>query len=80
MYCYVAKFQLRMHHDPEFGKDVYKKAAWCECDHGDDVFMLLGAPFYPGKLTLGAKFSDEEKMISRNFMTYISNFAKTGYQ
>lgn len=78
VYCYVGKFQLRMHHDLEFGKEVFKKAPWCECDHGDDVYMTFGAPFYPESLPRGARFSEDEKEISLAFMTYLSNFARTG--
>lgn len=77
MYCYLGSFQLKMHHDDAFG-DALHKPDWCECDHGDDILMTFGSPFSPVKLTLNAKFTEDEKQLSKEFMTYLTNFAKTG--
>lgn len=66
-----------MHHDDGYG-DVTRKVDWCECDHGDDIMITFGAPFAPDRLLFNAKFSEEEKRMSKEFMTYLTNFAKNG--
>ncbi|XP_077967675.1 uncharacterized protein LOC120325781 [Styela clava] len=78
VYMYYGTFQLRMFHEKEYGSDVQKKVSWCFCDHGDDVVMTFGMPFTPYDMPCGAKFSDEEAEISREFMKYLTNFARTG--
>lgn len=78
VFLYLGAFRLKMHHDPEFAPKVGKKFDECICDHGDDVYMTFGLPFIPDKFSVEVNFTDEEKKISRNFMTYLTNFAKTG--
>lgn len=69
---------MKMNHDDAYS-DMQKKPDWCVCDHGDEIFMTFGAPFSPVKLTMNARFSEDEKKLSKDFMTYLTNFAKTGY-
>ena len=69
--------QPRLHHDEAFG-NASKKINFCECDHGDDLGFTFGFPFYNGHMTPDVKFSDDEKELSQKWMTYITNFAKTG--
>lgn len=78
VYKYVGEFQLRFHHDEAYGKEVAKKAEWCICDHGDDVIMTFGVGFLPNEMPLEAKLTDDEISLSRKWMTYLTNFAKTG--
>ncbi|XP_039263426.2 carboxylesterase 4A-like [Styela clava] len=78
VYLYYGCFQLQMFQDEKYGPEVSKKPNWCLCDHGDDIFMTFGWPFSPFALTSGAKFTKDEEEISRKFMTYLTNFARTG--
>lgn len=78
VYFYQACFQLKLFHDKDYGPQSGMKPDWCYCDHGDDVHIMLGTPFTPGTLRLGGRFSDEEKILSRTCMRYLTNFAKTG--
>ncbi|XP_077972257.1 carboxylesterase 1D-like isoform X1 [Styela clava] len=78
VYMYYGTFRLKMFHETRYGPEVPKKVDWCVCDHGDDIFMTFGMPFSSNPMSFGAKFSEEEKEISRKFMTYLTNFAKTG--
>ena len=67
-----------MHHDEDYGKGILKKPDFCICDHADDLFMTFGFPFSPNDHPYGAKYSKEEEILSRKWMKYLTNFAKTG--
>lgn len=78
IYFYKACFQLKLFHDTEYGPAGGIKPPWCLCDHGEDVYMMLGVPFTPGKLRLGGRFSKDEEQLSLECMKYLTNFARTG--
>ncbi|XP_077972457.1 fatty acyl-CoA hydrolase precursor, medium chain-like [Styela clava] len=78
IYLYYATFQLKMFQDNVYGEEVGKMPEWCFCDHSNDIMMTFGVPFSPHPLSIKAKFSKEEEEISRKFMAYLTNFAKTG--
>lgn len=78
VYKYLGAFRLRMHHDAEYGKQVVQKPDWCICDHFDEVPLTFGSPFVSCEATNGVRFTDEEAALSRKWMTYLTNFAKTG--
>ena len=62
------------HNGPEYAR----KAEFCECDHGDDVPFTFGWPLAERNLALNSNFTDDEKQLSREWMTYIANFATNG--
>ena len=71
---------LRLHHDRNFNHETKSelKADFCECDHGDDINFTFGLPLNDSKLTFDAKFSEEEKKFSEDWMKLIVNFASSG--
>jgi acetylcholinesterase len=46
---------------------------WMGVLHGDEIFFLFGEPF-----RYRANYTDDERALSRQMITYWSNFAKTG--
>ena len=66
------------YHDSEYGPESIRKVEFCECDHGDDLFYTFGMPFYKKKLSLDVKFTEDETELSREWMKYLVNFAKSG--
>lgn len=48
--------------------------SWTGVLHGDEIAFIFGEPF-----NKSYGYSEEEKQLSREMMTYWSNFAKTGY-
>ena len=78
VYMYYMKQQLRCHHEDEYSIDLQKKVTFCECDHGDDVVFTFGVPLMNGKMMTQCKFSEEEKELTKAWMTYITNFATNG--
>nr|XP_039263240.1 carboxylesterase 5A-like [Styela clava] len=78
VYMYLGAFQLKMFRNDEYGPQVGRKPFWCNCDRTDEMHMTLGVPFSTIKLRGGGKFTKEEAEISKKFMTYLTNFAKTG--
>ena len=60
------------------GPEHARKAEFCKCDHGDDVLFTLGLPLAERKLTFDVNFSEDEKQLSKEWMTYIANFATNG--
>ncbi|KAI8504436.1 Carboxylesterase 5A [Branchiostoma belcheri] len=58
------------------------KPAWVGCDHADELVIMTGMPFlgedgptYPSK---PLPFSEEDRQLSLDMMTYWANFARTG--
>uniref|UniRef100_H2XYR8 Carboxylic ester hydrolase n=1 Tax=Ciona intestinalis TaxID=7719 RepID=H2XYR8_CIOIN len=47
-------------------------------DHADDIPFTFGLPFLPNSLKSGYRFSADEAKLSKNMMTFFTNFAKTG--
>ena len=70
--------QLKYNHDPAYGPESARKVAFCECDHGDDTVFTYGLPLMDRKLTFDAKFTDDEKTLSIEWIKYVANFAKNG--
>ncbi|XP_026692577.2 carboxylesterase 5A-like [Ciona intestinalis] len=77
-YLFQMTQQPEFNHDETNGPGVLKKPAFVKCDHADDMHFVWGAPFVKGELPYGARFTEDEKELSRNVMTYFTNFAKTG--
>jgi len=71
--------QLRLSHDPDYGPENARKPEFCECDHTDDIVFTFGIPLTEEKLTVNAKFTNDEKALSQEWMNYIVNFATNGY-
>lgn len=78
VYFSSGQYKLQMTHNKKLGPDVTQRPTWCKCDHSDDLPMTQGTPFNPGVMSGGAKFSEQEKEISLKWMTYLTNFAKSG--
>ena len=72
---YVMKQQLQFNHQ---GPENARKADFCECDHGDDLVFTFGIPLTNQKLTFDAKFTADEKKLSREWIKYIANFVTNG--
>lgn len=75
---YVMSQSTTFNHDSDYGPETARKPAFCDCDHEDDIVYTFGIPLYSGKLSFDVKFTEEEKELSREWMKYIANFAKTG--
>ena len=78
-YMYLMTQQPSYNHDPAYGPVTARKAPFCECDHGDDIVFTFGLPLCKRKLTFNVKFTNEEKLLSKDWMKYIVNFARNGY-
>ena len=72
--------KTRLFHDKQFqpAEGAMFKSDLCECDHGDDLMYTFGYPLNSNKLSLSAKFSEEEKELSKIWMGYLVNFATSG--
>ena len=66
-----------LHYDEYNCGNVEKKANFCEADHADEFPLNFGLPLVK-KLTKPVKFSQDEEILSKTWMTYITNFAKFG--
>jgi len=79
-YFYRMNQKTRLFHEKEFqpAEGAVFKSDLCECDHGDDLMYTFGYPLNCNKLSLSAKFSNEEKELSKIWMEYIANFATSG--
>ena len=76
---YVMNQQLQLNHDSAYGPESARKPEFCECDHTDDIVFTFGIPLAEHKLTINARFTDDEKQLSRDWMKFIVNFATNGY-
>jgi len=47
---------------------------WMGVLHADEIFLIFGEPF-----KLHANFTDDERILARQMISYWTNFAKTGY-
>lgn len=66
--------------DPSLFKAGEVKSEICDCDHGDDIAYTFGYPYFDKKFSKeGVTFTEAEKECSRLWMTYVTNFATTGY-
>jgi len=70
---------LLLNHDEAFGPTVAHKPDYIRADHTDDIQFTFGYPFLPRQLKDGYRFSDEERRLSLQMMTYFTNFARNGY-
>nr|CAB3230111.1 carboxylesterase 5A-like [Phallusia mammillata] len=77
-YVYLMSQQLRMHHDKEYGKGVKQRPDFCVADHSDDLNFTFGNAFVDAPIFNESKFSDEEKTLSKQWMSMLCNFAATG--
>nr|CAB3230113.1 carboxylesterase 5A-like [Phallusia mammillata] len=77
-YFYHMTHTSLFNHDIHFGPLSAHKPDYIRADHSDDIAFTFGAPFLPNGIKSGFKFSDEEKKLSDQMMTYFSNFAKNG--
>jgi len=80
VYFYRMNQKTRLFHDKQFqpAEGAMFKSDLCECDHGDDLMYTFGYPLNSNKLSLSAKFSEEEKELSKIWMGYLVNFATSG--
>jgi carboxylesterase type B len=51
---------------------------WLGSGHGEDLSFVFGTPFIPELAEAFSAFTDEERMLSVEFMKFWTNFAKTG--
>lgn len=72
---YVMDQTPKYNHDDKYGPKKARKASFCKCDHADDLIFTFGLPIFKGKTS---HFTDEERELSKEWMKYIANFAKTG--
>ncbi|XP_076822299.1 fatty acyl-CoA hydrolase precursor, medium chain-like [Clavelina lepadiformis] len=77
-YFYYMTQQPKFNHDDEYAIKMKKKMEHCECDHGDDLMFTFGLPFMNGFMLNEFRMSKEEEELSKSWMTYITNFAKSG--
>ena len=70
--------QPKFNHDDKYAIKMKKKMEHCECDHGDDLMFTFGLPFMNGFMLNEFRMSKEEEELSKSWMTYITNFAKSG--
>ncbi|XP_006825066.1 uncharacterized protein LOC100375895 [Saccoglossus kowalevskii] len=54
-----------------------KLPSWIGSAHGDDVSLVFGEPFYVGPRR-PTYFNDQERTVSLNLMSYVTNFVKFG--
>ena len=78
-YVYEMTQQPKYSHDPAYGPESARKPSFCECDHTDDMTFTMGIPLTDKKLSIEAKFTDDEKELSKEWMKYIVNFAENGW-
>ncbi|KAM3609295.1 uncharacterized protein V6R79_012633 [Siganus canaliculatus] len=63
-------------HAPSFMKS--RKPSFVKCDHGDELFLVLGLCFTTTHFKLNDECSEEDEQLSRIMMNYWGNFARTG--
>ncbi|XP_015259102.1 PREDICTED: neuroligin-1-like isoform X1 [Cyprinodon variegatus] len=64
------------HHAPMFLQK--KRPSFVKCDHGDDMFTVMGYCFTTTHVKLADPCPKEEEEFSRIMMSYWGNFARTG--
>ncbi|KAG8012322.1 Fatty acyl-CoA hydrolase precursor [Nibea albiflora] len=63
-------------HSPKFLQA--KRPSFVGCDHGDEIFIVLGMCFTTSDVTLTGACTEEEEQLTRTMMSYWGNFAHTG--
>ncbi|XP_044212397.1 liver carboxylesterase-like, partial [Thunnus albacares] len=63
-------------HPPKFLQA--KRPSFVGCDHGDELFTVLGFCFTTTHVKLADACPEEEEQLSRTMMSYWGNFARTG--
>ena len=63
---------------------TFKNINLCSCFsdavHGDELAYIFGAPLVQRLDPFRSKYTESERTLSRNMITYFSNFFKTGYR
>uniref|UniRef100_H2ZGN2 Carboxylic ester hydrolase n=1 Tax=Ciona savignyi TaxID=51511 RepID=H2ZGN2_CIOSA len=78
-YFYYMTHQPRHNHSDVHAPGITNKPDFCYCDHADDIVHTFGFTLLPkDQLLQDVEFSEEEKQMSRQWMTYLTNFAKYG--
>uniref|UniRef100_A0A3B3ILE9 Carboxylesterase type B domain-containing protein n=1 Tax=Oryzias latipes TaxID=8090 RepID=A0A3B3ILE9_ORYLA len=54
------------------------RPSFVKCDHGDELFTVLGFCFTTTDVKINAKCTSEEEELSKLMMNYWGNFARTG--
>uniref|UniRef100_A0A3B3BZI5 Carboxylic ester hydrolase n=1 Tax=Oryzias melastigma TaxID=30732 RepID=A0A3B3BZI5_ORYME len=72
----VPVYLYEYQHPPSFLKK--NRPSFVKCDHGDDIFSILGFCFTTTDVTINEKCSPEEEEFSKIMMNYWGNFARTG--
>ncbi|XP_026195604.1 fatty acyl-CoA hydrolase precursor, medium chain-like isoform X2 [Anabas testudineus] len=55
-----------------------KRPSFVGCDHGDDIFSVLGLCFTTTHVKLAYACTEEEEQLGKITMSYWANFARTG--
>ncbi|XP_070763399.1 cocaine esterase-like [Enoplosus armatus] len=63
-------------HPPTFLQT--RRPSFVRCDHGDELFTVLGFCFTTTHVKLTDPCTEEEEQLSRTMMSYWGNFARTG--
>jgi len=77
-YLYHFRHTPLMNHDNRYGPPEAMKFPHVEADHSDDTYLTWGFPYMKHHLRDGFRFSEHEKLLSQDMMTYFTNFAKSG--
>ncbi|KAM4723007.1 fatty acyl-CoA hydrolase precursor, medium chain-like [Rhinophrynus dorsalis] len=54
------------------------KPDYVKADHGDEIFFVIGGPFFTEEVLFKGNATDEEKVLSKTMMKYWANFARNG--
>ncbi|XP_061678945.1 cocaine esterase [Syngnathoides biaculeatus] len=71
-HVYLYEYQ----HPPHFLKGT--RPSFVRCDHGDELFSVLGFCFTTKHIRLNATCFEEEEKLSQRMMAYWGNFARKG--
>ena len=72
---YVMTQTPQYNHNSKYGPESAIKAPFCKCDHTDDLIFTFGMPL---SRDIAFRFTEDEKILSKEWMKYIVNFARNG--
>ncbi|XP_066292865.1 uncharacterized protein [Branchiostoma lanceolatum] len=66
-------------YENQYRPSIYpNRPDWVGCDHGDDIFMVMGIPFFDDQGATNITYSKTDEHVSLSLMAYWANFARTG--